>query len=85
MQSALKLTARVLPGKRVEFTAPELTEGEDVELIVLKADEATPKEQQTDRQGVWDFIQSLPLSTLTMEDWERIEREFQEDRNSWGD
>ncbi len=82
MQSALKLTTRVLPGKRIEVYAPELTEGEDVELIVLKGKEAPQVEE---KQGVWDFIQSLPSSTLTMEDWERIEREFQEERNSWGD
>ena len=42
MQSAIKLTARVLPEKRIEFTAPELTEGEDVELIVLKSNGSGP-------------------------------------------
>ena len=36
MQAALKMKTRVLPGKRVEVTAPELVEGEDVELIILK-------------------------------------------------
>ena len=52
MQAALKLTARVLPGKRSEFTAPELTEGEDVELIVLQSDKSVPPSAQ-------------PFSTLT--------------------
>ena len=82
MQSALKLIATVLPGKRVEFTSPELTEGECVEVIVLSHQ---TKPEIEAKQGVWDFVQSLPPSTLTTEDWERIEREFQEDRNSWGD
>ena len=82
MQSALKLTATVLPGKRVEFTSPELTEGECVEVIVLTK-ETQPEVEA--KQGVWDFVQSLPPSTLTAEDWVNIEREFQEDRNSWGD
>ncbi len=38
MQSALKLTTRVPAGKRVEFTAPELVEREDIELIVVKSE-----------------------------------------------
>ena len=33
MQAALRLKAIVLPGHRVEFGAPELMEGEEVELI----------------------------------------------------
>ncbi len=91
MQSALKLTATVLPGKRVEFTAPELTEGECVEVIVLKdvpvEDAPVGVTPQPAHQfaSAWDFIQSLPPSNLTAEDWERMEREFQEERNSWGD
>lgn len=83
MQSALKLTTKVLPGKRIEICDPELTEGEDVELIVLRA--AEPVADPPQFASAWDFIQSLPPSTLTMEDWERIEREFKEERNSWGD
>ena len=82
MQSTLKLTTRGLPGKRIEVYTPELTEGEDVEVTVVKTAATPPIEE---RQGVWDFVQSLPPSTLTAEDWERIEREFQEERNSWGD
>jgi hypothetical protein len=82
MQAAIKLRTTVLPGRRIEVCAPELTEGEDVELIVLKTErEAEPIREQ----GVWDFIQSLPPSNLTDEDWQRIERQFREERNSWGD
>jgi hypothetical protein len=35
MQAALKLKTRVLPGKRIEVTSPELTENSEVELIVM--------------------------------------------------
>ena len=35
MQSALRTRATVLPGKRVEVSAPELREGETVEVIVV--------------------------------------------------
>jgi hypothetical protein len=82
MQAPITLNTTVLPGRRIEVCAPELIEGEDVELIVLKAEhEPNPAE----KLGVWDFIQSLPPSNLTSEDWRRREREFQEERNAWGD
>lgn len=82
MQAALKLTARVLPGKRIEVTAPELTEGEDVELIVLKPEPALTPEP-THYVSALDYLDSLPPSQLTIEDWERIEKEIQEEKNSW--
>ena len=86
MQSALKLKATILPGKRVEFIAPELTEGECVEVIIPKdAPAAAAPEPPRQFETAWEFIQSLPPSTLTGEDWERMEREFYEERNSWGD
>jgi hypothetical protein len=82
MQSALRLKTTVLPGGRIEVCAPELMEGEDVEIIVLKAEY---ERELTEKQGVWDFVQSLPTSRLTADDWQRIEREFHEERNAWGD
>ena len=82
MQAALKFKTTVLPGRRIEVSALELTEGEDVELIVLKAE---PAPEPADTPGVWDFVRSLPSSSLTAEDWQCIEREFQEERSAWGD
>src|SRR5689334_21901434 len=35
MQTALRLQTTVLPGQRIEITAPELPEGGQVELIIL--------------------------------------------------
>ena len=80
--TAIKLTTRVLPGKRIEFTAPELVEGANVELIVLQLEEITPPKTE-DTMGVWDWLHSLPPSTLTMKDWERMERERQEEKDAW--
>jgi len=40
MQAAIKLKTRVLPGKRIEFTSPELLEGEEVEVVVALPGEA---------------------------------------------
>lgn len=69
MQAALKLTARVLPGKRVEFTAPELTEREDVELIVLKSGASGPL-QARPFASAWTYLQSLRLVARTPEEWD---------------
>ncbi len=41
MQTALRVSARVLPGRRLEIAAPELIEGEDVEVFVVMPE--TPK------------------------------------------
>jgi hypothetical protein len=78
MQAALKLTARVLPGKRIEFTAPELTEGEDVELIVLK-----PYQTVSPFATAWEYLQSLKPVEHTAEEWEAIERDLQAEKDSW--
>ena len=84
MQAAIKLTARVQAGHRVEFTAPELIEGEEVEIFVALPGHHIPAplgEGKT--QGVWDLIQSLTPVQRTSEEWAEIEREFQEERASW--
>ncbi len=82
MQAALKLTARVLPGKRVEFTAPELIEGEDVELIVLKSDKPVPPHAQP-FASAWEYLQSLKPVERTPEEWAAIEREILAEKDSW--
>ena len=86
MQSAIKLTARVLPGKRIEFTPSELTEGEDVEIFVaLPVEHSSSASEDGRKQGVWDFIRSLEPKQLTPSEWEQIEREFREERDAWDD
>lgn len=83
MQAALKLTARIQPGKRVEFTAPELPESGEVELFVILPDTADNGHVKETKQGVWDYIQSLEPVQRTPEEWAAVEKEFQEERDSW--
>ncbi len=84
MQTALKLKAAILPGKRIEFTAPELPESGEVELIVMLPENTVPAPTEAGKtQGVWDYIQSLPPVQRTPEEWAQVEREFQEERDSW--
>ncbi len=42
MQTALRLTARVQAGHKLEIIAPELTEGEEVTVLVTQAAPHTP-------------------------------------------
>ena len=88
MQAALKLKALILPGKRIEFTAPELPETGEVELIVVLPDSASPlpteaSKSQTEFASAADYLASLEPIQRTPEEWAEVEREFYEERNSW--
>jgi hypothetical protein len=80
MQSELRLKTRVLPGGRIEVTAPELPENTDVELIVV-----IPEGTEAPRQfkDVMEFLDSLTPVQRTPEEWAQVEREFREERESW--
>ncbi len=81
-QTALRLKTRVLPGKRVEFTAPELTEGEEVEVFVALPERAgEPAARQF--ASAAEYLDSLPTLQRTPEEWARINEEFQLERDSW--
>ncbi len=84
-QTAIRLMTKVLPGKRIEVTAPELVEGGDVELIVLQSESIAAAEESPSQepQGVWDWLQSLAPPRRTAEEWTAIEREIDEERDSW--
>ncbi len=78
MAKAYKLVTTVLPGHRIEVTAPEVEVGRKVELIV--------REQVQDSEGrmsILDYLESLPPRSHTPEEWAEIERQFQEERDSW--
>lgn len=80
-ETAIRLRTRVLPGKRIEITAPELNEGEDVELIVLKSQPIAPETRQF--PSALDYLNSLPPLHRTPEEWAQVEREIQEEKDSW--
>jgi hypothetical protein len=71
---------RVLPGNKVEVTANGLREGQDVEVTIRPL---TKNERAGGQGGILDFIDSLPPSRKTPEEWAQFEREFQEERDSW--
>ncbi len=82
MPSTLKLKAPILPGKRVEFTSPELPERGEVDLIVLLPEKASTGPHH-EFKDVIEFLDSLPKVTRTSQEWAAFEREFREERESW--
>lgn len=84
MQAALRVTTRVLPGNRVEIVAPELTEGDAVEVFVVMPEAAAKPQPEAEKpDSIWELIQSLPPGPRSASTWEEIERSLQEDRASW--
>ena len=83
MQAALRVTTRVLPGHRLEIVAPELTDGDAVDVFVVIPRPAEPLHEIPTRGSVWELIQSLPPGPRSAPTWEEIERSLQEDRDSW--
>ena len=78
MAAALKLKSLVLPGNRVEFIAPELPEGAEIDITISVCEPP----RRTSR-SVLDIIKARHPSRLSDEEWRRIERDLQEDRDSW--
>ncbi len=83
MQTALKVTTHVLPGHRVEIVAPELAEEKSVEVFVVMPEAAPAALTATTRMSLLEFLDSLPPGPRSAPTWEEIERDLQEDRNSW--
>ena len=75
---ALHVTARVQAGNRVEITAPELKEGQDVDIFVIpRPDQSLP------RLSPLDLLDTLPAGPRSASSWDEIERRFQEERDAW--
>ncbi len=83
MQSALKFTAPILPGRRIEISSPDLPETGEFELIVVLPESEEPAPSNAQTESVVDYLKSLPLRTYTPEEWELVEAKLQEGRNSW--
>jgi hypothetical protein len=77
MQSAIRITTRVLPGNKVEVLIPPGSEGEDVEVIVV-----LPDKKQQSRKSALDILEEFhkhgPFRTV-----EEIDRDLRAERDSW--
>ncbi|MDQ2687254.1 MAG: hypothetical protein M3Y28_05240 [Armatimonadota bacterium] len=80
MQTALRVTATVQPGNKIEVTAPELREGESVDVFLILPEPAKPA-----CHSALEFLRSLPQSSTprAFPTWDEYEAHLQGERNSW--
>lgn len=78
MQTALRLETTVLPGHRLEISAPELPEGAKVEVIIV-----LPEKPQPRFSSALDFLESLPPGPRAFKTWEEYEQHLRNERDSW--
>ena len=79
MQNAYHTTATVLPGSRIEVAAPELREGDRVQVVVISApNPATAKP----RPSALELIRSLNGHRL-FQSGEEVDKHINEERDSW--
>lgn len=78
MQTALRMETTVLPGHRLEISAPELPEGAKVEVIVV-----LPEKPPSRFASALEFLESLPPGPRAFPTWEEYERHLREEKDSW--
>jgi hypothetical protein len=78
MQPALRLETTVLPGHRLEVSAPELPEGARVEVIVV-----LPERPEHQFGSALEFLESLPPGPRAFKTWEEYERHLREEKEAW--
>lgn len=79
MATTIRVQTAVLPGGRVEVASAELPVGQSVEVTITVPTPAAPPK----KMSLLEFFDSLPPGPRSAESWEEIERQFQEERNSW--
>jgi len=77
MQSALRITTKVLLGNKIEIEIPEAEIGDSVDVIVILSDKAELK-----RRSVVDILNELPGRQL-FKTAEEVDKYLQEERESW--
>lgn len=77
MQSALRITTKVLPGNKVEIQLPPGSVGEEVEVFVI-----LPEKPQPGRRRVLELLEEI-RSRHASRTVEEIDRELQAERDSW--
>jgi hypothetical protein len=77
MQSAIKVTAVVQPGGKIEVTAPELESGGTVEIIILG-----PEKNRVAKRSALDILAEAPGHRL-FKTTEEVDSYMREERDAW--
>lgn len=76
MESAVRVRTAVLPGGRIEFNAPELRPGDEVEVIVLS------RSAEGERRALADILADAPGGRL-FRTAQEVDAYIDEERDSW--
>ncbi|MFE1744826.1 hypothetical protein [Coleofasciculus sp. H7-2] len=77
MQPALHISTQVLPGNKIEISAPELPVGDAVEVFVILSETSTPS-----RRSAIDLLDELQ-GTRLLKTPEEADQYIEEERNAW--
>ena len=77
MQTALRMTALVQPGGKIELTDQELPEGQSVEVIVL-----LPSTSDGSRRSILDVLADAP-GHLAFQTADEVDSYLREKRDAW--
>jgi hypothetical protein len=78
-QPALHIKTEVLPGHRIEITAPELKEGESVDVFLVVAEPADEQRKRT----ISEFLAALQPGPRQFKTAEEVNAYLQQERDSW--
>jgi hypothetical protein len=78
MGSALHIETEVLPGNRIEVSAPELSVGERVEVFIV-----SPMRDAAPRPSVLEVLEDIHSRLPFRTSVEEMEHSLEEDRASW--
>jgi len=78
-QTTLRIETTVLPGNRVEFSAPQLPEGARVEVMVVVPTQPVAFR----RMSMIEFLKTLPPGPLAYKVPAEADTDLQEERNAW--
>lgn len=73
----MRVLTTILPGHRIELSAPELPEGQTVEVIIRQPS------NDVERCSMLDLLKSLPSGPRSFPTWQEVERHLQQERDSW--
>lgn len=77
MQSALRITTKVLPGNKIEVQLPPGSEGEEVDVFIV-----LPEKPKAERRNVMEIIENARRHRIGMTA-EQIDSYLREERESW--
>lgn len=79
MAYAIKIRTTVLPGRRIEVASPDLQEGEQVEILIMRS----VQQDASSPVSMLQLVERLPEGPRSASSWEELERALSEEKEAW--